>query len=169
MASAWAVMAVVALATAGCTGAPATVAAVGEGCTQDWPAGGTRVVDAADVLSADAEARLTSALAGIEARTAHQMVVATVPTLQGRPIEAYSLCLANHWGIGRKGVDDGVLLLVAPVERKVRIEVGRGLEAALTNDEAKAIVDRAMLPPFARGDYAGGVGAGVAAVSDEIS
>lgn len=111
---------------------------------------------------------MTDQLAKLEARTQHQMVVATVPSLQGKPIAEYSICLARHWGIGRKDINDGVMLLVAPNERRARIEVGYGLEKALSDPEAKTIMDRDLIPAFARNDFGVGLQRGVTAIGREI-
>lgn len=127
-----------------------------------------RVVDAADLLTAAQEAQIVRKLSALETRNRHQLVVATVPTLGDQPIEQYSLCLANQWALGRKGHDDGLLLLVAPKERKVRIEVGKGLEKRLTNREAKAVIDRQILPAFKSGAMARGIEAGVNAMIAEV-
>ena len=127
-----------------------------------------RVVDNADLLIADQEAQLSAALATTERLTRHQFVVVTLPSLGGRAIEEVGLALGNGWGIGRKGYNDGVLLIVAPNERKVRIEVGCGLEAALTNSEAQAIIDQRILPLFRKGRMAAGIFRGSAAIIREI-
>ena len=137
-------------------------------CHQRYPALSGRVVDGANLLSSAEEAALTEWLADLEIRTQHQLVVATVTWLQGKPIESYSLCIANHWAIGRKGVNDGVLFLVAPNERRARIEVGYGLETALTDAEAKTIMDQDILPAFKRGNYPAGIAAGVSGIIAEI-
>ncbi|MBJ7409930.1 MAG: TPM domain-containing protein, partial [Phenylobacterium sp.] len=92
-----------------------------------------RVVDNAEILSPAAEARLTQELATLEQQTAHQLVVATLPDLQGYEIEDYGYQLLRTWGVGRKEQDDGAILIVAPNQRKVRIEVGYGLEPVLTD------------------------------------
>lgn len=136
---------------------------------QGFPALTGRVVDAADLLSAADEVSLTGKSAGLEARTKHQFVIVTVPTLGGKPIENYSLALGNHWGIGRKDANDGVLLVVAPKERKVRIEVGLGLEKALTNEEAAAILRDKVLPAFRDNKMRDGIVAGADAIIAEIS
>ena len=115
-----------------------------------------RVVDAANVLNANAENRLERRSAELEATTTDQLVVVTVPTLEGRTIEQTGLQFANGWGIGREDLDNGVLLLVAPNETKVRIEVGLGLEGLLTDERAAAII-RDMLPLFRGGDVAAAI------------
>lgn len=127
-----------------------------------------RVVDNADLLTPDQERQLTDALAVTERRTGHQLVVVTLPTLDGRAIEKVGLTLGNGWGIGRKGHDDGVLLIVAPTERQVRIEVGCGLEATLTDAEAGQIIARRILPAFRKGAMAAGIFRGSAAILREI-
>ncbi|MDQ0464679.1 uncharacterized protein QO010_002463 [Caulobacter ginsengisoli] len=127
-----------------------------------------RVVDQAEVLSAETEATLAKDLEGLETRTGHQFVVVTVPSLQGLEIEDYGILLGRKWGIGRKGANDGVLLLVAPKQRKVRIEVGYGLESVLTDDDAGAIITQAIVPKFKAGDIDGGVSAGAEAIIKQI-
>ncbi|HSX55183.1 MAG TPA: TPM domain-containing protein [Sphingomonas sp.] len=135
----------------------------------DLPALTGRVVDNANLLPADREALLTSVLAQTERTTKHQFVVVTLPTLGGKPIEQVGLALGNGWGVGRKGSDDGVLLIVAPNERKVRIEAGCGLEKSLTDEEADGIIQQRILPRFKKGDMAGGILTGSAAIIREIS
>ena len=127
-----------------------------------------RVVDNADLLTPDQEAFLARALEITERRTKHQFVVVTLPSLNGKPIEKVGLELGRGWRIGRKGHDDGVLLIVAPNERKVRIEVGYGLEKSLTNAEAAAIIERRILPRFRRGAMAAGIYDGSAGILREI-
>ena len=102
-----------------------------------------RVVDNAQMLPADAEARLTARLAALEKSTSDQLVVVTVPSLRGETIESYGLRLGTGWGIGQKALDNGVLLIVAPDEKRARIEVGRGLEGLLTDARAAAILKNA--------------------------
>ncbi|RYY27542.1 MAG: TPM domain-containing protein [Sphingomonadales bacterium] len=128
-----------------------------------------RVVDAADILPQTPEAKLAAQLASVEMRTKHQFVVVTVKTLGGQTIEDYGRELGNFWGIGRKDINDGVLLVVSPVDRKVRIEVGKGLEKALTNDEAATIIQEAILPHFKKGDMSAGILAGSEGIIREIS
>jgi uncharacterized protein len=100
-------------------------------------------------------------LTTLEEETTDQFVVATVTSLQGQSIEVYANRLANRWALGQKDKNNGVLLLVAPAERKVRIEVGYGLESTLTNQIAQEIIDQTMVPRFRAGDMAGGVAKGV--------
>ena len=135
----------------------------------DFPALSGRVVDAAQLLPPASRAAINEKLAALETRTQHQFVVVTVPGLGGHPIEDYGVTLGRTWGIGRKGINDGVLLIVAPQERKVRIEVGYGLEKALRDEEAKAIIDTAILPAFRAGDYPRGIAAGADGIIREIS
>ena len=126
------------------------------------------VTDAAALLSPEQEARLAKKLSDLQSRTGHQFVVVTTPSLDGEPIEAYSLRMAKKWGIGRKEHDDGVVLLVAPNERRVRIEVGFGLEATLTNPICEEILSREVLTRFSAGDLPGGIEAGVASMVERL-
>jgi uncharacterized protein len=119
-----------------------------------------RVVDNANLLSPATEQKLTGELAALEQKTGRQLVVATLPDLQGYEIEDYGYQLLRAWGIGRKEQDDGVILIVAPTERKVRIEVGYGLEPVLTDALSSVIIQRAILPKFRAGDFEAGVVAG---------
>lgn len=128
-----------------------------------------RVIDAAEVLSPQFEQRLTARLAKLEQETQVQLVVATTPDLGGRTIEAYSLDLANGWALGDASRADGLLLLVAPTERQVRIEVGRGLEATVRDEDAAAIIGQAILPRFRAGDFQGGIEAGVTGLAIEVT
>jgi uncharacterized protein len=117
-----------------------------------------RVVDEADILSAPTESALISRLAALEAKTSDQLVVVTVPDLGGESIETFGLRLGNGWGVGREDVDNGVLVIVAPNNRNVRIEVGVGLEGLLTDARAAQIIE-GLLPRLRAGDYDGGVAA----------
>ncbi len=119
-----------------------------------------RVTDAAGILPADTVAALTAKSAALEQSTKIQLVVATVPDLQGLEIEDYGYQLGRAWGIGQKGENNGVVLIVAPNERKVRIEVGYGLEGMLTDAVTSQIIRRDIIPHFKAGDMAGGVTAG---------
>ena len=123
-----------------------------------------RVVDRAEILGPEAEARLTEALAALERRTTDQLVIVTLPSLGGRPIEEYARTLGNHWGVGQADKDNGVLLVVVPAERRVRIEVGYGLGPILTNSRASEIIQRDILPPFRDQRMAEGIAAGAAAI-----
>jgi len=128
-----------------------------------------RVVDAANVLSPAARAALEEKLAGQEGRTTDQFVVATVPTLQGTSVEDYANRLFRFWKLGRSDKDNGVLLLVAPQDRRVRIEVGYGLEGALPDAVTNTIIQTAILPDFRAGDFAAGVTKGVDAVIEVLN
>jgi len=123
-----------------------------------------RVVDAANVLRPEDRAAIEEKLKAHEERTTDQVVVATVPSLGGLTVEDYANRLFRHWRIGRTDKNNGALLLVAPSERRVRIEVGYGLEGALTDALTKVIITTAVAPRFRSGDFAGGVSAGVDAV-----
>jgi uncharacterized protein len=116
-----------------------------------------RVVDDAHILSSQEKDSLEETLKGFEERTHHQLVVATLATLQGDTIEDYGYQLGRHWGIGVKRKNDGVLFLIAPHERRVRIEVGYGLEGALTDAASSLIIHDSVLPSFRRGDLARGI------------
>jgi uncharacterized protein len=123
-----------------------------------------RVTDAAHILSPAEQSKLAAKLELLEHATQHQMVIVTAPMLGGRDVTDFTKDLANRWGIGRKGYNDGVVLLVAPNERKVRIAVGYGLEARLTHATCQQIIDDQMLPHFRRGDLPGGIEAGTDAL-----
>jgi uncharacterized protein len=120
-----------------------------------------RIVDDADLLNAADIAELDAGLKALEDKSSDQLVVVTLPSLQGYSIEDFGYQLGRHWGIGTKEKDNGVLLIVAPNERKVRIEVGRGLEPLLTDAMSNVIITGAILPRFRTGDYAGGIKEGV--------
>jgi uncharacterized protein len=123
-----------------------------------------RVTDAAEILNPAQESALTAKLEEFERKTKHQMVIVTVPSLGGQDIAIYTRDLANRWGIGREDQDDGVVLLVAPNERKVRIAVGYGLEQTLTQPVCAQIIKEEMIPRFSKGDLPGGVDAGTDAL-----
>jgi uncharacterized membrane protein YgcG len=124
-----------------------------------------RVVDDAQLLSPSAEAGLVKTLARLEQQTSDQLVVVTVPDLKGEAIESFGLRVGRAWGIGQKVLDNGVLLIVAPNERMVRIEVGCGLEGLLTDERAKAIIDDALLPRLRASDFEGAAETGVHEIS----
>jgi len=123
-----------------------------------------RVTDAANVLSQQQQAALETSLANLERNTQHQLVVVTVHSLNGQDIADYTRNLANSWRIGRREYNDGVVVLVAPNERKVRIAVGYGLERRLPDSVCQQIIDRNMLPHFRRGDLPGGISEGTTAL-----
>ncbi len=125
------------------------------------PALKTRVTDLTSTLTGDQRAALESKLAAFEQRKGSQIAVLLVPTTQPEAVEQYSMRVAEQWKIGRKGVDDGVLLLIAKDDKKLRIEVGRGLEGALPDAIAKRIIAEDIVPVFKRGDFNGGINAGV--------
>jgi uncharacterized protein len=127
-----------------------------------------RVVDNAHILSPETTQRLGAELAQLEAQTGHQLVVATVPDLQGYEIEDYGYQLGRTWALGKKGVNDGVILLVAPKERKVRIEVGYGLEPVLTDALTSVILQTKVLPQFKAGRMEQGVVDGAEAIIQQL-
>jgi uncharacterized protein len=138
--------------------------AVGALAQPSFPALTGRVVDAANILQPDQRAALEAKLRAHEERTTNQIVVATVPSLGGYEIEEYSNGLYRHWQLGGAQRNTGALLVVAPRERKVRIEVGYGLEGTLTDALSKVIIATAIAPRFRENDFAGGLDAGVDAI-----
>ncbi|KRR18008.1 TPM domain-containing protein [Bradyrhizobium retamae] len=120
-----------------------------------------RVVDQTGTLAAGDVASLTQQLGDLEARKGSQIAVLIVPTTDGEAIEQFTLRVAEAWKIGRKKIDDGALLVIAKNDRRLRIEVGYGLEGALTDATTKRIIDEDITPKFKSGDFAGGVSAGV--------
>ena len=128
-----------------------------------------RVVDQTGTLSSGDIAQLTQTLADLEKRKGSQIAVLIVPTTDGEAIEQFSLRVAEAWKIGRKKVDDGALLVIAKNDRHLRIEVGYGLEGALTDVTAKRIIDEVMTPKFRSGDFAGGISAGINRMIDLIN
>jgi uncharacterized protein len=140
------------------------MAAVARAAAPDFPALTGRVVDQAGLLNEAERQSLTEALKAHEEATGNQVVVVTLRSLGGLPIEDYGYQLGRAWGIGRAGKDDGVLLIVAPSERKVRIEVGYGLEGVLTDAASRLIIERVMIPSFRSGQYGPGIVAGTGAI-----
>ena len=128
------------------------------------PALTERVVDRANVIPAERERALVAELAAVERDAGPQFLIVTIPSLGGRRIEDVGVELGRRWGIGDARRSDGVLLIVAPNERRVRIEVGYGLEASLRDERCAEIVDRDILPRFREGDLVGGIEAGSAAI-----
>lgn len=127
-----------------------------------------RIVDQMGLLSAADRAAVEESLRALDAKSSDQVVVVTVRSLEGYAIEDYGYQLGRHWQIGQAGTNNGVLLIVSPNDRKVRIEVGRGLEPQLTDTMSKLIIDNAILPAFRRGDFAGGIKAGVRDIRDVL-
>lgn len=123
-----------------------------------------RVVDQAEILDSQVESRLTQMLQAHEQATTEQVVVVTLPDLQGYAIEEYGYQLGRHWGIGQEGEDNGALLIVAMDEREIRIEVGYGLEGRLTDAQSSAIINQTISPAFQQGDYAQGITQGAEAM-----
>ncbi len=130
----------------------------------DVPALTGRVVDLAQVLPAEVAASLTNDLEAHETKTGNQVVVLILPSLEGEPIESFSHLVSTTWKLGQKGTDNGVLLLIALRERKVRIEVGYGLEGTLTDLRSAHIIRQEIVPHFRAGDLPGGIAAGVQAI-----
>lgn len=127
-----------------------------------------RVVDEAGILTPEIEARLTQQLAELEATTQRQLVVATISDLGDYDIADYGYQLGRAWGIGDQDRNDGALLLVAPNQRRVRIEVGYGLEGYLTDALSALIIQNAIIPRFRNGDFSGGIEAGTAAIIEQL-
>ncbi|WP_304640144.1 TPM domain-containing protein [Pseudomonas sp.] len=123
-----------------------------------------RVVDQAGMIDTQVEAQLTRMLAGHEQATGEQLVVVTIPTLAGRSIEEYGVELGRHWGIGQRGEDNGALLIIAQEERRLRIEVGYGLEDRLTDAQAAMIINGIITPAFRQGQFQQGIVRGTEAM-----
>lgn len=136
--------------------------------TLTFPPLNGRVVDGARLLSPAEEQEITAKLEALERDTTDQVVVVTVESLQGHEIEDYGYQLGRAWGIGREDKDNGVLLVIAPDEKKVRIEVGYGLEPVLTDAMSALIIQNAILPSFREGSHARGIAQGVDAIDDQL-
>lgn len=132
--------------------------------TPEFPELTGRVVDNAEMLSPEVETRLGQMLQAHEQASTEQVVVVTLPDLQGYPIEDFGYQLGRHWGIGQEGEDNGALLIVAQEERAVRIEVGYGLEGRLTDADSSVIINRVITPAFRQGDFQAGIVNGAAAM-----
>jgi uncharacterized protein len=128
-----------------------------------------RVVEDAGILDSAAKAALESKLAEFEISTTGQLVVVTLKSLQGTSIEDYGYQLGRHWGIGQREKSTGALLIVAPHERKVRIEVGYGFEGTLTDAASRLIIENSILPRFRTNDFAGGINRGVDEILQAVS
>jgi uncharacterized protein len=139
------------------------------GAEPTFPALTDRIVDQAGLLDPAARSRLEAKLQDLEAKTSTQLVVVTLPSLDGYDIADYGYQLGRRWGIGQKGKNNGALLIVAPNERRVRIEVGYGLEGTLTDAVSRLIIDQAILPRFRVKDFSGGIERGVDDVVQVLS
>ncbi|WP_395332338.1 TPM domain-containing protein [Novosphingobium sp. BL-8H] len=128
-----------------------------------------RVVDDANIIPDDQEAQLTQKLDALEKNSGRQLVVVTLPSLQGYEISDYGYQLGRAWGIGEKDKNTGALLIVAPNERKVRIEVGYGLEPIITDGLSFLIINNQILPRFKANDYPGGINAGADALIKQLT
>jgi uncharacterized protein len=138
-------------------GFPTFLVVAGAAAALEVPYLSGRVNDNADILSQAAENRLSARLAGFEEASGSQVAVLTIPSLEGEALEEYSLRVAETWALGREGVDDGVLLLIARDDRKMRIEVGYGLEHQLTDAESGRILRNVIRPRFQNGEFDAGV------------
>ncbi len=141
---------------------------------QSFPELTGRVVDQADLLDPAQEAELTAKLAALETQSNRQLVVATVNSLEGYDIADYGYQLGRTWGIGQDGEgeaekDNGLILLIAPNERKVRVEVGYGLEGIMTDALSSIIIQNDILPQFRNDNMAGGIIAGVDRISTQLT
>lgn len=136
---------------------------------QSFPSLTGRVVDQAQLLDQSQLASLSATLAEHEAQTSNQIVVVTIADLEGYAIADYANRLGRDWQIGTAENNNGVLLVVAPNERKVRIEVGYGLEGALTDALSSIIIQREILPAFRNNNYPGGISSGVDAIIQAIA
>jgi uncharacterized protein len=135
----------------------------------NFPALTGRVVDSANILSAATKDDLNQKLTALEQKTSRQLVVVTIPSLQGYEISDYGYQLGRAWGIGQAKLNNGILLIVAPTEHRVRIEVGYGLEPIVTDALSSVIIQTQMLPKFRAGDFNGGVEAGADSLIQQLS
>jgi uncharacterized protein len=135
----------------------------------DFPPLTGRVVDQANVMSAESKSDIEGKLKALEDKSGIQLVVATVKSLQGGDIETYANELFRFWKLGQAQKNNGVLLLVAPAEHKVRIEVGYGLEGTLTDALSSVIISSAIIPRFKTGDFSGGIQRGVDGIISVLS
>ena len=130
----------------------------------DFPMLTGRVVDEAKILSAAVETEISASLAAHEQTSGHQVVLVTLKSLRDYEIRDYGIQLGRHWGIGQEGKNDGVLLIVAPNQREMRIAVGYGLEDRLTDAISRDIIERTLKPPFRQENYDQGVRDGIVAI-----
>jgi uncharacterized membrane protein YgcG len=126
-----------------------------------------RINDTVNLLSPADQDRLSDLLGNYEQETGHQMAVLTVPTLAGEAIESFCLRTAKAWRLGRKGIDDGVVVCMAMKEKSVRIELGIGINRYISNADASEIIVTDMTPSFAKGDFAGGLERGIKRLMEE--
>jgi uncharacterized protein len=148
--------------------APAPAPAPAARSTADFPALSGRVVDRAELLTPAQEAALSRDLEALERRTTDQMVIVTVPSLGGRDIAEYGRALGTHWGIGQRGKDNGLLLIVAPNERQARVALGLGIARIVSDARAQAIMDQLMIPRFREGQYHAGIRAATQVLIAEL-
>lgn len=127
-----------------------------------------RVSDHADIFDSEDEREISDLSERMEDATGHQVVVASVPSLEGHDIADYGCTLGGAWGIGRKDYDDGLVILLAPNERQVRIAVGYGLETTVTDEEAADMIETAMKPYFVHEEYGDGVISALAMIEQEF-
>jgi len=135
---------------------------------QSFPEATGRVVDQANILSAVDETQLTQKLDALKEQSGRELAVATIADLQGYDIAEYGYQLGRTWGVGNEGKDDGILLIIAPNERKMRIEVGYGLEGIITDGLAGQIIRRNITPFFKQGNMSAGINAGVDALVTQL-
>ena len=135
---------------------------------QSFPKLTGRVVDAANIIPADQKAALDAKLTAFQTTTGRQFVVATIPSLEGYPVEDYGYRLGRAWAIGDTQKDDGVILLVAPSDRKVRIEVGYGANVYMTDALSSVIINTQIVPQFKAGNYPAGIMAGADAIIEHM-
>lgn len=147
----------------------AFVLLAGRASAQTFPELTGRVVDGANIIPPDEKVRLDQKLAALEQQSQRQLVVVTLPDLQGYDIADYGYQLGRHWGLGDKTRNDGALLIIAPKERKVRIEVGYGLEGTLTDGLSTIIIQQQIVPRFKAGDMPGGIEAGTDAIIHQLT
>lgn len=147
---------------------PASVA-YAQDTAKQTPALTGRIVDNAGIIDPAERQQLTQKLADFEAKSSDQVVVVTVPSLNGEDIESYSNRLFRSWALGQRQENNGILLVVAPNDRKVRIEVGYGLEGTMTDALSSVIINGAIIPAFRTGDYSGGIVQGVDGILSVLS
>ncbi len=135
---------------------------------REWPKPAGRVTDLANVIDAAVEAQLDARLDELERKTTHEVAVVTVTSLDGMTVDDYKVRLFKEWGVGQAKTDNGVLVVVAPNEREIGIEVGYGLEGVLPDGLAGQILREQFIPRFRDNDYSGGIRDGVARVADVV-